>query len=528
MLFALDINNETNKEVMMGLLNTIRQMYQFYKNYKDNPYQNIENASFRNVLRDINSYKREREELEWYAWYRGTSNDIVYFYQVLAPYLVGTDLERYQLPYRNYFWYANREDVKKTHSGLAREICDTLTSVVGQPTKVIVENDVRLTERLAEINDKNNFTSILKEQMSEMLGLGNAALFVDIIKGIDHPVYSIASGIDVDFEFVGNLIVAISRRHYYTHEGNEYQLVERRALDNGHAIVQYKLFQLGGKELNEVPLSTIPDLKDLVDLEFPNTNFLLAVPFIWDLDKAKGRGRSIFASKLDLLDDYDQNLSQESNIMRAMTPVERIDVNSLEVDKNGNRVKPEVFGKTFIYYSSQDQINSEVQPPSTDFQQADFLSLSNESVETLMRCLSGIISPATLGYDVARNSTELAQREKEKVTQKTATKVIEIEERGLREFFRLVLSMDALIKDKAAKPINATYTINFPDYSVGTFESRLTYLTQALSVRGISPERYVEELWGDSLNNEAKKKEIEFIDKMLNPTDDISDLLGNG
>lgn len=513
----------------MGLLNRIRQMFQFSKNYKDNPYKSIENATFRNVLRDINSGKREREELEWYAWYRGTSNDIVYFYQVLAPLMFGEEAEiRYQLPYINYFWYKNREDVKKTHSGLAREICDTLVSVVGRPTKVLVENSPSLTERLVEINEANDFSTLLTQQISEMLGLGNVALFVDIIPNLDYPVYSIASGVDVDFEWLGNMVTAISRRHYYTYKNNEYQLIERRGMKDGHATIEYKLFQVNGNEVKEVKIDTIPELKGLVDLEFPNTDFLLAVPFVWDLDKSKGRGRSIYASKIDLLDDYDQNLSQESNIMRAMTPVERVDINSLEVDKNGNRIKPDIFGKRFIYYHSPDSINSETEPPSTDFQQADFGSLSNESVETLMRCLSGIIAPATLGYDVARNSTDLAQREKEKVTMKTANRITEIEERGLNKFFNLVLSVDALMKDKNAQPIGKSFTINFPDYSVDTFESKLTYLSPVLVQKGISPERYVTELWGDSLNEDDKKKEIEYINKMMNPVDDISDLLGNG
>ena len=111
---------------------------------------------------------------------------------------------------------------------------------------------------------------------------------------------------------------------------------------------------------------------------------------------------------------------------------------------------------------------------------------------------------------------------------KTANRIIDIEERGLNKFFDLVLSCDALMRDKNAMPIDKSYTINFPDYSVDTFESKLTYLTSALSVKGISPERYVNELWGDSLNEDAKKKEIEYIDKMMNPVDDISDLLGNG
>lgn len=513
----------------MGLLSRMRQAFKYAKQYKDNPYNTISNPTFRNVLKDMNSNQREREELEWYAWYRGTSNDLIYYYQVLAPLMKDSEIDfKYEPPYTNYFWYANREDVKKTHSGLAKEICETIVSVVGQPTKILVEEQPALTDRLVEINEANNFKEFLREQISEMVGLGNVALFVDIVKGIDYPVYSIASGVDVDFEWLGNLVVAISRRQHYSYKGNEYQLIEKRGLKEGHATIEYKLFQINGNEVKEVPLKTIPDLANLVNLEFPNTNFLLAVPFIWDFDKAKGRGRSIYANKLDLFDDYDQNLSQESNIMRAMTPVERVDINSLEVDKNGNRIKPDVFGKRFIYYHSPDSINSEVEPPSTDFQQADFSSLSTESVETLMRCLSGIISPATLGYDVARNSTDLAQREKEKVTMKTATKVIEIEERGLPMFFRLVLTCDALMRDKTAKSVNETYTINFPDYSVNTFESKLTYLTPALAQRGISPERFVTELWGDSLNAEDKKKEIEYIEKSLNPIDDISDLLGNG
>lgn len=488
----------------MSILNWLNQRPQLKEDYK---YENITNG-YRDVLYALNDPSRERKELEWASWYSADADSLSEYYQRIAFMYKVNKLVRPS--YMDYFWCANKEAVKKTHSGLAREMCDTIASCVGVPTTIKVE-DEEDNETLAKILDENNFKEFLYSQISKMCGLGTGAIFPHIIN--NKVVIEYVSALDCHIDYIGSMPIAIHKRKYLRKGQDIYQFIETRGIENNTAYIDYHLYKVVSDILEEVSLSECKETENLNPIKFNNIHFLLAVPCVLDRDDITGRGTSFFANKIALLDDLDQNISQEANVVRASTPVERIDINSLEVDESGNRVYPDVFGKRFIYYKSSEDGQSETDAPTTQFYQVDYAGLSNESLESLMRCLSGKLSPATLGYDLARNSSDLAQREKEKITFKSVGKVIDIEEKVLAKLFNILLAMDKLIKNKNATYEEQSFTINFPDYSNNTFEAKLQLLSSALSMKAISPERYVTELWGDSLNEEERQQELEYITK---------------
>jgi len=507
-------------------------------------YDDLDPKLKKKILR-MNSPINERKELETYVWYKADPDSLQYFYQyTLKNYFIydNKDLAIRRV-FKDYFWTANNEKVKKTHSGIGRIICDTIANCVSCPTTIAVNDNPSFTQQLEEINDQNDFKSFLSSQISEMVGLGNAAIFVDIVDGQDYPVYNLVSGLYVDFEFLGNTVKSISKRQFYQKGTQLYELIETRSTTkietNGKsktcATIEYRLFKVQGDRLKEVDLMEIEDTAKLVTgprpkgqkwfgLIFENIPFILAVPCIWNKSSDKDRGESIFANSIGLMDDFDQNISQESTIMRASTPVENIDTRSLEYDKEGHIIPPDVFGKHYAFYQSNENAGENIQPPTTSFFEANFQNLSSESLETMMRILSGKISPATLGYSVAKNESDLSQREKEKVTMKTVGKVIDIEEKILKKLFNIALALKQLMQDENASYDKQTFTINFPAYASESFESKATTLAPLFAAGMISPEKVVEELWGDSLSNDDRKKEIEYIkSKQTSTIDNFED-----
>ena len=63
-------------------------------------------------------------------------------------------------------------------------------------------------------------------------------------------------------------------------------------------------------------------------------------------DKYYGLG--IFESKIDILDDIDQALSQASQTVKVSTPVEYYPTSLLEKTPDGNPVLPKAYNRQFI------------------------------------------------------------------------------------------------------------------------------------------------------------------------------------
>lgn len=467
----------------------------------------VKDAFARGIMDRINDPYTERNELEWYVWYKADPDFLQYFYQdVIRNYAYQTNTEIIPVNHQ-FFWAVNDEMVKKTHSGIAKEICNVLADCVGTPTRIGCD-DRGSEETLNGINKANDLKSFIKRQISEMIGLGNAAIFVNVID--KRVVYELVSGSNVDFTWDGNICTTVTKRTMLSRKDAVYQLTETRGCDNDGAYIRSRLFKANGEQIEEIPLSSLDETSGIApETRYVNIHVMLAVPCVWELDPDTGRGTSIYASKISIFDDFDQNISQEANVMRSATPVTVMDSSSIDSDSNGKKKPPKIFGKNFLQYRSYDV--TEVQPPHTEFYNPDFISLTAESLATLERCLSGIISPATLGYDIAKNSSDMTQREKEKVTLKTARDIADRELLILSSLFGIALDVSDLVKDENAKPSERRFTINFPDYANGSFESRVTLLTPLLVSGGISPKRFVKEIWGDSLSDDDEDEEVNYL-----------------
>ncbi len=130
-------------------------------------------------------------------------------------------------------------------------------------------------------------------------------------------------------------------------------------------------------------------------------------------------------------------------------------------------------------------------------------------INTLDMCLQGIISPSTLGIDVKKLDNAEAQREKEKATLYTRNNVIKALNKVIPNLVKNVLGVYAALYNMGVEDVDASIT--FGEYANPSFEAQVETLGKAASSNIMSTETQVDELWGDTKDDEWKAKEVERI-----------------
>jgi hypothetical protein len=467
---------------------------------------------------------RMRQE-EYYIWLLGESDRLVNFYLDARKERESGSSQTEFRNSRDYFWaIASKEaDVKRTHSSLPGAIVYTLNHILGKPSFSIqkaneegkLEEDKDNQERLADILKACKFYATLKrKQVPLMLGIGDGVWTVLYNSSISkRPIIEFIDGKNCSFEWFGDICTAVNIRKFYTDSADKnYMLIERRSTNEGKATIQYALYLLDNdlkpKEL--VNLDRLPETRSLKDTEFPYIDRILAVPCIFKFDHETERGKSIFAGKLDLFDDLDQNLSQASNTVRLSTPEEYYPEALSDRTADGKTKPPKRYDRRFITVPNDfDAVGENNNKIFVTQPQLNFDKYDTNALEIVHNILSGLMSPATLGIDLARKDNATAQREKEKVTFSTRDDLVDCETEILSELFNLILKVDDYIHNKPSGEYDIN--INYPEYGSPTFDDKLNTLTPALSQGAISPERFVDELWEDSLTEDEKIAEIEYL-----------------
>ena len=233
-------------------------------------------------------------------------------------------------------------------------------------------------------------------------------------------------------------------------------------------------------------------------------------------DKYYGLG--IFESKIDILDDIDQALSQASQTVRVSTPVEYYPTSLLEKTPDGNPVLPKAYNRQFIEAPSNlpgpdGTVGSErIQ---TTQPQLNFNQYQEEVKNKIDIFLTGILSPATMGIDIAKKDNAEAQREKEKITLMTRNNIIASQRKIIKEVMEIALDLTEFMQtDKITFDKEYDFSVIYNEFGSPSFESKLQALTPAYNSGAISTERYVEALWGDMLSDSEKQEEINKLNEI--------------
>ena len=237
---------------------------------------------------------------------------------------------------------------------------------------------------------------------------------------------------------------------------------------------------------------------------------MLAVPLMfYKSAKFKGRGKSIFDSKIDNFDALDEAWSQWMEALRLNKTKEYIPESMLPRDPDtGAVLKPNAFDNAYIQVETS---MAEKAAPKIEREQSN---IPHESylatyITALDLCLQGIMSPSTLGIDVKKLDNADAQREKEKATLYTRNNIVEQLQEVLPELVNTVFRAVDTYNKTVIKDIDVDVT--FGEYANPSFESQVETVSKAKQGGIMSIEASVDELYGDTKDDKWKQEEIARI-----------------
>lgn len=475
---------------------------------------------------------------EYDVWYDGDGDELLNFYT--RENYIGFNYEPfYMRNKKNYFWAISSTEaqIKRTHSGQPRNIVDTLVNIM--PFPLISAGDD--TKKLQAVVKESGLEQVYKdEQLPLTLVEGWGCWKINWDKDVsDYPSVEYVSAENVDFIYKNGKIIGIVFKNYYTSDKKRYLLLETRSIEwkpNSAAaaegsegervlVITNELYELptntaAGDDdtlLKKVDLKTVSALESVEErIEIGPFDKLFAVPCILlgNTSRQWGYGRSIFTGKIDLFDDLDQALSQSSNAVRLSTPIEYIDEEYLERDKNGLPKKPKAYDRKYIMMKGQKNGDglSTGQPVQITQPSVEFSRYSDHAVQILLQILNGILSPATLGIDIAKKDNAAAQREKEKVTIFTRNALINGEERILRSLMEQMLMAKEFMDTGAVSVHSYDISVKFNEFADDSFENKLEALGKAYDMEEISTDMYLNKLYGDTLSDEERAAEKEFLE----------------
>lgn len=467
-------------------------------------------------INDENTVKRQKVD-ECRIWYVGDSDELQNYYTNRD--LSGNAKEPiYNRNKPNYFWgiAVAEQPVKKVHSGIPRAIVDTLSNAVDMPD-ISNENET-INENIQKIIEVNNFTTKLTQEARPLTlveGWGGWKVVFDKTL-CDYPILQFYEGKDVEYVIKNGMIIGMIFKDFYKYKNQNYVLMETRRIDEGNSIIEFELFRLDkSNTVSKVPLNTIPELEALPEEGYiiEGLKKVLGVPnrYFFDLFD-KEHGRSIFTGKIDIFDDMDQCLSQASQTDRVSTPVEYYPVDVIERGKNGETNLPKVYNRQFVksvsFPDGDGNLHGEIKTTQPQLNYEQYISRFKSLIDV---AITGILSPASMGIDIAKKDNADAQREKEKITIFTRNNIIAAETKMLKELFNVALMMKEYMDTNQISVKDYDISVKYCEFANPTFESMSSILLPMLTNGGISVEMYVDKLYGDSLSEEEKEQEIAKI-----------------
>lgn len=474
---------------------------------------------------------------EYNIWYEGSSDELLNFYT--ASNTISYNYEPwYDRNKKNYFWAINSTegDIKRTHSGQPRNIVDTIVGIVDWPLikgeGIKGNNDNSINNNLQYILKKNGLRKIYKKQQLPLTLIeGWGCYKINFDKDfLDVPTVAYYRADNVEFVYKQSQLIGIMFKDYYVNGKKTYMLTETRRFEirknektgesEKYLIVENKLFDVtsgNSQYVTPVDFNNVPELIGTPEyIEFgPGMNWLFAVPCIIFENTAPvgGYGRSIFQGKLDLFDDLDQCLSQAANAVRKSTPIEYFNSEFLERDKNGMPKQPHAYDRKYTVYRGSKDADGVVQGDAVQVTQPsiDFKQYSEHAVEILLQIINGVISPATLGIDIAKKDNAEAQREKQKVTIFTRNLIIEEEREILNQLCVQLLAAYEYMQKGEITVQDYDISVKFSAFADDSFENKLEKLGAAFDAENISETMYIDKLYGDTIPEEEKQRELDWL-----------------
>ena len=431
-------------------------------------------------------------------WYRGEASELHQFYTQYDDMMGNVR-----------FWQSessNMVDFRKIHSGLPGLIIDTLADITFSDVGEFEFNNDEAKEIWEEI-EKALPKKFFKNAFKKAMVLGDGAIrFVYHPNESKYPIAEFYPANRVDFVYRHGKINKIIFKIPYLIDDSEFTLHEIHT-EYGYS---YMLTNDVGKR---VSVMDYPEFRGLKSFKKSEKGFMCVPVILGESSKYEGRGKSLFDGKDDSFDAFDEAYSQiieasRDNRTKQYIPEQMIPKNP----ETGETLKPNPFDGRFIKVKGV--TGTEGASPTIDVEnpEMDYEGLMMAYTTTLDVCLQGLISPSTLGIDVKKLDNAEAQREKEKATLYTRSRIIEVAEKVIPQVVAVALELYDLASERPKQEYEVN--VQFGEYANPSFEATVETIGKAKSYKIMSNERVVDELYGDTMDEDEKKKEIERLNAM--------------
>lgn len=426
-------------------------------------------------------------------WYRGRANELEQLYASIDD-GIGN----------GHFWGSKPTQgmrIRKIHTGLPGLIIDVLTDVCTDDLYSIDASDRQSDWN--EIADDNDIIKVISQAVRSTLALGDGAFKLSYDPEISkYPIIEFYEADRVDFEYERRRLCAVIFKTVKVLSRKQYILKERYTKYG----ITYTLENSDGKE---VDISSFVELQKYQPI-INKAEFMAAIPLMFKESAIhKGRGKSIFDTKLDNFDSFDEIVSQWMLAVRKGQLKTYIpDVFLPRNPKSGEIIAGNDFDNDYIQIES-DMAEGESKKITTTQGEIQHEALLSSYCTILDLCLQGIISPSTLGIDVKKLDNAEAQREKEKTTLYTRNKVLEVLGATVSELVTTALMFYDNLFGNAYKDVDVT--VNFGGYANPSFEAQVETIGKAAQSGIMSIETQIDELYGDDKDDDWKAAEVRRI-----------------
>lgn len=424
-------------------------------------------------------------------WYRGDGSELEQMYQQNPEYA-----DRYK------FWASRCTpgmEMRKIHTGLPGIIVRILTGILLEDANDFEFVDPAQKLLWKDIEKANKFCKKLERSLKEVLYIGDGAYKITInTKKSKYPILSWYSGDRIELVYDADELEKVVFKTLYTIKSQQYILYEHY----GYGYIKNELYR------GETPvgLHSIENTSGISDWKF-DESIILAVPLrVYESAKFEGRGGSLYDGKLDSFDALDETWSQWMDALRAGRAKTYVPDCLIPHDPETGRVlRPNPFDNR--YFAADNDMSEKAENKIMTEQPA----IPHESYlasycTALDLCLQGIISPSTLGIDVKKLDNAEAQREKEKATLYTRNAIVEALQETLPEVVSVCINANNILYNKPIEAVEVN--IPFGEYANPSFESQVETVGKAKTQGIMSIERSVEELYGDTLDEQCKQEEV--------------------
>ena len=425
-------------------------------------------------------------------WYWGDGNKLEEFYKQSPE-----EVDKYK------FWASRCSsgmEMRKIHTGLPALIVRVLSSIVLADMNDFEFENTAQEQIWKEIEKANKFRKGFEEALKETLYIGDGAYKVTMDTTVSpYPILEWYPGEKIEINRYRGRVKEVVFKTLIAENGRKYTLYEYY----GYGYIRNELY----KGDNLVDLKAVETTKNLKDSKFDESVILAAPLKIYESAKWAGRGGSIFDGKLDNFDAFDEIWSQWMQALRLGRA--RTFIPEAFIPRNpetGALLKPNPFDNQHIV--GNDNMSEDGKNQITTVQPTiPHDSYLASYVTALDLCLQGIISPSTLGIDTKKLDNAEAQREKEKTTLYTRNAIIEALSEQLPEVISACINAYNILMKQTIEKVKVS--IPFGEYANPSFESQIETLAKARPGTALmSVEATVEELYGDSKDDEWKQEEI--------------------